>query len=75
MDGYYQRSNGEQSLLTFMLYLNEDFEGGETLFQNGVIIRPQTGMILVFRHTLYHEGAAVTRGRKYVLRSDIMFSL
>src|SRR5262245_21262639 len=75
VDGYYQRPNGEQSLLTFMLYLNEDFEGGETLFQNGVRISPQTGMIPVFRHTFYHEGAAVTRGRKYVLRSDIMFSL
>ena len=74
VDGYYQRPNGEQSLLTFMLYLNEDFEGGETRFQNGVRIIPQTGMILMFMHTLDHEGAAVTRGRKYVLRSDIMFS-
>jgi|RhiMetdeSRZDD1v2_1073273.scaffolds.fasta_scaffold2468003_1 predicted 2-oxoglutarate/Fe(II)-dependent dioxygenase YbiX len=75
VDGYYQRPNGEQSLLTFMLYLNEDFEGGETVFQNGIRVKPESGMILVFRHTLYHEGVAVTSGRKYVLRSDIMFSL
>jgi predicted 2-oxoglutarate/Fe(II)-dependent dioxygenase YbiX len=75
VDGYYQRPNGEQSLLTFMVYLNEGFEGGETVFQNGARVKPETGMILVFRHTLYHEGAAVTRGRKYVLRSDVMFSL
>ena len=75
VDGYYMRPNGEQSMLTFMLYLNEGFEGGETRFQNGISIKPGTGMILVFRHALYHEGAAVISGRKYVLRSDVMFSL
>lgn len=75
VDGYYQRPNGEQSLLTFMLYLNEEFEGGETNFMNGVSVKPETGMILAFQHSLYHEGAAVTKGRKYVLRSDVMFSL
>jgi predicted 2-oxoglutarate/Fe(II)-dependent dioxygenase YbiX len=75
VDGYYRRPNGEQSLLTFMLYLNEDFEGGETNFTGGVSIKPETGMVLVFQHQLTHEGAAVTKGRKYVLRSDIMFSL
>ena len=75
VDGYYMRPNGEQSMLTFMLYLNEGFEGGETKFQDGITIKPETGMILVFRHALYHEGAAVISGRKYVLRSDVMFSL
>jgi prolyl 4-hydroxylase len=69
------RPNGEQSMLTFMLYLNGDFEGGETNFQSGVSVKPETGMVLVFRHALFHEGAAVTSGRKYVLRSDVMFSL
>ena len=29
--------------------------------------------MLIFTHTLVHEGSAVTSGRKYVLRSDIMF--
>ena len=75
VDGYYMRPNGEQSMLTFMLYLNGGFEGGETSFQSGVSIKPEAGMILVFRHALYHEGAAVISGRKYVLRSDVMFSL
>ena len=75
VDGYYMRPNGEQSMLTFMLYLNGGFEGGETSFQSGLSIKPEAGMILVFRHALYHEGAAVVSGRKYVLRSDVMFSL
>lgn len=76
MDGYFRRENGEQSMLTFMIYLNEDFEGGETTFMNGdgTIIKPETGMILVFNHTLFHEGSEVTSGKKYVLRSDVMFS-
>jgi hypothetical protein len=75
VDGYYMRPNGEQSMLTFMLYLNGSFEGGETGFQSGFSVKPETGMMLVFRHALYHEGAAVISGRKYVLRSDVMFSL
>ncbi|MBV9924868.1 MAG: 2OG-Fe(II) oxygenase [Acidobacteria bacterium] len=75
VDGYYMRPNGEQSLLTFMLYLNGGFEGGETNFQSGLSVKPEPGMLLVFRHALYHEGAAVVAGRKYVLRSDVMFSL
>lgn len=75
VDGYYHRPNGEQSLLTWMIYLNEDFKGGATKFYGaGVRVKPETGMMLVFRHALLHEGAEIRSGRKYVLRSDIMFS-
>lgn len=71
-DGYFRRENGEQSFLTFMLYLNQDFSGGETIF-DVTEIRPQTGMALVFTHELVHEGAVVRRGFKYVLRTDVMY--
>lgn len=76
MDGYFRRENGEQSMLTFMIYLNDEFTGGETSFMNGenTIVKPETGMMLVFNHTLFHEGSEVLSGRKYVLRSDVMFS-
>jgi prolyl 4-hydroxylase len=30
-------------------------------------------MALLFDHHLLHEGAAVMSGRKYVLRSDVMY--
>lgn len=75
-DGYFARPNGEQSLLTFMVYLNEDFLGGETVFshRSRTEIVPRTGLMLAFRHEIMHEGSVVRKGRKYVLRSDVMFS-
>ncbi len=71
-DGAFRRANGEQSRLTFMVYLNGGFTGGETNFDD-VTITPQTGLGLLFDHRLIHEGAAVRSGRKYVLRSDVMY--
>ncbi|MDZ8189582.1 MAG: 2OG-Fe(II) oxygenase [Nostoc sp. ChiSLP02] len=81
-DGAYRRPNGEESLLTFMIYLNEGFEGGETRFylrqyhvdSSNLAVVPVTGMALCFVHELAHEGATVIQGRKYVLRSDVMYS-
>ena len=78
-DGSYQRPNGERSLLTLMVYLNEGFEGGETRFNlqapyGYVKVAPKQGMALCFIHMVQHKGAAVIQGRKYVLRSDIMYS-
>jgi len=75
-DGYFERDNGERSQLTFMVYLNEGFEGGETLFDllgRDLKVVPRTGMVLGFAHRLLHEGAPVRSGRKYVLRSDVMY--
>jgi hypothetical protein len=80
MDGAFHRSSTEHSRLTFMIYLNDDFLGGETkfYFTNGnpkLVIRPEQGMALVFIHPLLHEGAPVYEGRKYVLRTDVMYRL
>jgi predicted 2-oxoglutarate/Fe(II)-dependent dioxygenase YbiX len=72
-DGYFERPNGERSRLTFMVYLNDDFEGGETRFLEAVI-KPVAGTALCFAHRLLHEGAEVVRGRKYVMRTDVMYS-
>lgn len=77
-DGSYYRSNGEESFLTFMAYLNDGYEGGTTEFyssngQGMASIAPSAGMALVFIHDLCHEGAVVQSGRKYVLRTDVMY--
>jgi prolyl 4-hydroxylase len=79
-DGCFRRSDVEESLFTFMIYLNDDFEGGETKFylDNGQLrtsVKPVRGMALVFWHSQLHEGAPVEKGRKYVVRSDVMYRL
>jgi predicted 2-oxoglutarate/Fe(II)-dependent dioxygenase YbiX len=72
-DGPFIRNPEEMSLFTAMVYLNEDFEGGTTDFQFGPTVTPRRGMLLLFEHSLYHQGAPVRRGCKYVLRTDVMF--
>jgi predicted 2-oxoglutarate/Fe(II)-dependent dioxygenase YbiX len=71
-DGYFRRASGERSWLTFMIYLNDEFAGGETLFSD-YTVQPQIGMALFFVHHVRHKGETVTRGRKYVLRTDVMY--
>jgi hypothetical protein len=82
-DGHFARSNGERSMFTFMVYLNDDFEGGATSFSHvgygvpsiGDMLRitPAKGMALLFHHPILHRGDAVIAGRKYVLRTDVMY--
>jgi len=72
-DAPFRRANGESSLLTFMIYLNDGFGGGDTSFRE-VTVAPEAGAALLFRHDLFHEGREVIQGRKYVLRTDVMFN-
>ncbi|KAG9302957.1 hypothetical protein G9A89_022374 [Geosiphon pyriformis] len=81
-DGCYTRPDGsEKSYVTIQLYLNEGFEGGETTFfsfgldKKAIKVVPKTGMVLVFEHPLLHEGSAVLKGRKYVIRTDVMYKV
>ena len=55
-----------------MIYLNDGYEGGATRFDS-LSVDGRAGRALVFAHGLIHEGSEVTRGMKYVLRSDVMF--
>jgi len=74
-DQSYFRDDGARSLLTLLVYLNDDFEGGETEFpEQDRVIAPRTGDLLLFQHMLLHAGRAVTRGTKFVLRTDVLFS-
>lgn len=72
-DGPFIRHSEDLSLFTAMIYLNEDFEGGTTDFQFGPSVTPKRGMLLLFEHSLVHQGAPVRSGCKYVLRTDVMF--
>ncbi len=83
-DGSYMRmKTWEESQLTFMIYLNEGMVGGETRFFADMeqafrgypylSVEPKEGMALVFVHAIWHEGAVVDSGLKYVLRTDVMY--
>ena len=84
-DGSYDRSRGstkfgDVSFLTLQIYLNEGFEGGATRFftnydENDFYdVVPKTGSVLIFEHGMYHSGEILKKGRKYAIRSDIMFT-
>ena len=72
-DGFFRRQNGERSFYTLLFYLNGDFSGGTTAFEEVEII-PQQGDALIFLHHQLHAGLPVEEGCKYVLRSDIMYA-
>ncbi|HMY21075.1 MAG TPA: 2OG-Fe(II) oxygenase [Polyangium sp.] len=79
---------------SFMIYLNDGFEGGATRFfevkekssrrgegrgrkfDNRVrlSVRAPVGSVVVFDHLLLHEGAEVTAGVKYAVRSDLIYA-
>lgn len=73
-DGSFKRSEDEISFVTVLLYLNDDFNGGETqFFYPHDVVTPKEGMLYLFKHKQLHQGNPVTTGRKYVLRTDIMY--
>jgi len=82
LDGSFVRDSGEKSQMTFLVYLNDDYEGGTTSFSSfksplvykDFSVSPKKGSALVFFHPIYHRGDEVLSGRKYIIRSDIMYA-
>eukprot|EP00759_Apiculatamorpha_spiralis_P012002 PhF_6_TR19100/c0_g1_i1/m.28098 len=76
------------SRLTFLLYLNEGFEGGETTYftpalEDGKLralsVIPRVGCVMVFPHgdtmgCLVHEGSTVLSGTKYIIRTEVLYT-
>ena len=78
IDGIFAREDGsEASALSLLVFLNDDFEGGQTRFhlEDGEIIdvEPLAGQALVFEHDVMHEGRPIISGEKYLLRTDVMY--
>lgn len=66
---------GNETLFTFLIYLNDNCVGGETFFrQSDLKISPKKGTAILFEHQLWHQGMAVESGVKIVLRSDLIYS-
>ncbi len=70
-----QSVDGNETLFTFLIYLNESCLGGETLFRQGDLkLSPKKGSAIIFEHRLWHQSVEVQHGVKFVLRSDIVYS-
>ena len=61
--------------LAFLFYLNDNFEGGETEFDHG-LIKPKEGDILVFPPTWQypHAGLPVKDGTKYIMSTYLHYA-
>jgi len=82
-DGAFILNEDIRSALTLMIYLNEGYEGGETVFfdESNSKTNPRkievlgiTGKGLIFTQDVTHSGEPL-QGKipKYILRTDIMF--
>jgi prolyl 4-hydroxylase len=81
-DAGYKYSRECETLFTFILYLNQGFEGGETKFfprqSKPVCVVPKIGTALVFFQTgdlsPLHEGSELlSESPKLILRSDLAY--
>jgi hypothetical protein len=69
-DWHIDESNDSYFVLSIIMYLNDDFEGGSTLFLTDKLkVTPKKGSILVFPCDLrtIHKGTKVTSGTKKII--------
>lgn len=62
-------NNGENPNISVVLYLNDNYEGGEIYFkEQGVKIKPEAGSIVIFPSVepYYHQSLPVEKGIKYM---------
>ena len=76
-NGYFTNDLNKDRFLAWMVYLNDDYEGGETEFNYlSKRIKPKKGTLLMwptgFTHT--HRGGMVVSGNKYILTGWICFT-
>ena len=68
------------SYATLNIFLNDDFDGGETIFYENdkrtvtMVCKPKVGRGSFFYSQQYHEGAKLLSGYKYLLRTDLMIN-
>ena len=86
---YYDYYGDRWSRLTFLVYLNDDFDGGGTSFYvpskdvgnlQAFTVEPRQGSVLVFPHggvagSLVHEGSFCKVGVKYIIRTDVLYKI
>ena len=64
MDNHFDQGDS----LAFIIYLNENIKGGETVFENETVIYPKKGRLLLFSNGIFlHKVNEITEGKRYVL--------
>lgn len=72
VDEDFDGPDGTRALYSVIVYLNDRYAGGQTLFEGGPTLDAHAaGDVLVFRHDIRHEALAVTSGVKHVLKTDL----
>ncbi len=74
---FYDRKAGEKSRWTLLVYLNDDFDGGQTTFftdagKETVRVQPVAGRALLFDIDLWHRGEEVRGGEKMWIGCEII---
>lgn len=74
---YFNRNKHEKSRYTLLIYLNDDYENGETIFYTDdfkllATITPKRGMALVFDIDLWHKGNIVLKNDKYWIGCELI---
>jgi prolyl 4-hydroxylase len=73
-DAVYLREPGVRSMFSVLIYLNDNFQGGETSFPGlRRIVKPEAGCALVFGHRHEHIGLPIAQGVKYALHLFAMY--
>ena len=81
-DGINFDGDGKQNMsyATLNIFLNDNFEGGETIFYENdkktitLNCKPKTGRASFFYSQQFHEGSKLVKGYKYLLRTDLMIN-
>jgi len=61
------------SFYTVLIYLNDDYEGGEALIGGVEKFKPKMGTAIVFPHYILHGAAPLISGTRYTMRTDVMY--
>lgn len=80
LDGYQRKDENTRSYFSFLLYLNDGYEGGKTEFydmddpNNIVSLSARQGSVAIFEHQIWHGGGTLIKGTKYAIKSEVMYS-
>lgn len=61
------------SFYTVLLYLTDEYEGGEALIGGVEKFKPKAGTAIVFPHYILHGAAPLISGVRYTMRTDVMY--